>query len=407
MKKKLLCFVAACALLLSFSAEAFLPLPPFKLDVSTIANKISSNVNTVSQTASKGIQQSSILQTAISYGQGAKEYYEFYTKLKSEYAGTSLNNLGEILGKISEIEAEQSKTREESASEVVAKTKETNAKIVALDENTRELTQKIIEDPENAEQYQEKIRENEEEKNELSKKLVEETREISKNAEQSISNLSDQISDLKGEADELISSITSIGSDYDSTEDLNNTVETLLPAKDTEVDTHVAATYAAIYRSNYFTTLANTSGRAGLLKSTVYEDNQQALENQVSSAELESLGGAVGTLVKMKADNIKALLNYTELLLQKLQLDIAKDLALEKFEAADPVQAAGDFSFDNYRYTPPTDEELEASDSAQEEELDQLEEKITPGSGAILTDGQKTMTASASEETETQTETKE
>ena len=309
MKKRLLCFVAVCALLPSFSAEAFLPLPPFKLDASTIANKISSGTNTGSQTAGKGIQQASIVQTAISYGQGAKEYYEFYKKMKEKFAGTDLNNFGEVLDKMSEIEAEQSKTKEEAATEVAAKVKETNAKIVALDENTRELTQKIVEDPANAEKYQKQIQKNEKEKDKLSKKLVKETRQINKKTEQNIGKLNDEIKELKGKADELISTITSIGSDYDSTEDLNNTAEALLPGKDTEVDTHVAATYASTYRSNYFTALGNASGRAGLLKSTVYEDNQAALENQVSSAELESLGGAVGTLVKMKADNIKALLN--------------------------------------------------------------------------------------------------
>lgn len=399
MKKKLLGFAAVCALLPSLSAEAFFPLPPFKVDFSTIANKTSSGTNTTSQTAGKGIQQASIVQTAIAYGQGAKEYYEFYKKMKEKFSGVNLNNLGEVLDQMSEIEAEQSKAKEEAATEVAAKTKETNAKIVALDENSRELTQKIVEDPANAEKYQKQIQENEKEKDELSKKLVKETRQINKKTEQNIGKLNDQIKDLKGKADELISTITSIGSDYDSTEDLNNTAEALLPGKDTEVDTHVAATYASIYRVNYFTALTNASGRAGLLKSTVYEDNQEALENQVSSAELESLGGAVGTLVKMKADNIKALLNYTELLLQKMQLDIAKDLALENFETVDPAQATGDFNFDNYRFTPPTDEEFEMADPDKKEELDQLEKEITPGSSAILTEGMKTMTASDAEET--------
>lgn len=55
-------------------------LPPFKLDASTIGNEIVSYGNTSSQTAGKGLQQAAIVQTAITYGQGAKEAYEFATK---------------------------------------------------------------------------------------------------------------------------------------------------------------------------------------------------------------------------------------------------------------------------------------------------------------------------------------
>lgn len=86
-----------------------------------------------------------------------------------------------------------------------------------------------------------------------------------------------------------------------------------------------------------------------LIKSTLVKDNEKAAKSKLSTAEFESLGGAVGTLVKMKTDNIQALLNFTEILLQKMQLDVARDLALENFNAADPVQAAGDFNLDNYR----------------------------------------------------------
>ena len=83
--------------------------------------------------------------------------------------------------------------------------------------------------------------------------------------------------------------------------------------------------------------------------------------------------------------------------------DAAK-AALENFNAADPVQAAGDFNLDNYRFTPPTAAELEAEGGAKPEKLEKLEKEITPSSGNILTEGRKTMTAGtdeAGENTET------
>lgn len=80
------------------------------------------------------------------------------------------------------------------------------------------------------------------------------------------------------------------------------------------------ATYAAIYRVNYYQMLGKAAGRAMLIKSTLVKDNEKAAKSKLSTAEFESLGGAVGTLVKMKTDNIQALLNFTEILLQKCSL---------------------------------------------------------------------------------------
>ena len=383
MNRNLLGLLVLSAFLPVFSAEAFL-LPPFKLDASTIGNEIVSYGNTSSQTAGKGLQQAAIVQTAITYGQGAKEAYEFATKMLNDFKNVNLNNLGETLDKMSEAEA--------------------NAKISELDANTRELNKKIVEDPENIKKYQKQIEKNEKEKKKISQKLIKETRKINRKTEKEVGKLSDQISELRGKASELVSSITTISDNYDSTEDLNRTAETLLPGADTEVDTHVMATYAAIYRVNYYQMLGKAAGRAMLIKSTLVKDNEKAAKSKLSTAEFESLGGAVGTLVKMKTDNIQALLNFTEILLQKMQLDVARDLALENFNAADPVQAAGDFNLDNYRFTPPTAAELEAEGGAKPEKLEKLEKEITPSSGNILTEGRKTMTAGtdeAGENTET------
>ncbi len=267
MKKNLLGLLAFSMLCPVFSADAFL-LPPFKLDAGTIGNEIVSYGNTSSQTAGKGLQQAAIVQTAITYGQGAKEAYEFATKMLNEFKGANLNNLGEMLDKMSAMEAEQSKTKEEAATQVVALTRETNAKIVALDENTRELNRKIVEDPKNIEKYQKQIRKNEKEKKKLSEKLVKETRQINRKTEKKISSLNDQIGELRGKASEMVSSIVTIAKDYDSTEDLNRTAETLLPGKDTEVDTHVIATYGAIYRVNYYQAMGKAMARAMLPKNT-------------------------------------------------------------------------------------------------------------------------------------------
>ena len=384
------------ALLYSFPADAFV-LPPFKLDASVIGNEVVTYVNTTAQNASKAVQESTIIQTTISYGQGAKEAYEYATKMLNQFKGMNLNNLGETLDKMSAMEAEQSKTKEEAAAEIATLTKETNAKIVELDANIRELNKKIIEDPDNTKKYQRQIRQNEKEKDKLSKDLIKQTRQINKKTDKSIGKLNSQIKDLKGQAQDLVSSIFSIGSNYDSTEDLNQTVESLLPGADVELNTEVIATYAAIYRAAYFQTMNRAMGRAMLLKMNLAEDNEKAADEYFSGAEMEGATASVGMVVKSKAENIKALLNFTEILLQRVQLEIAHDLATGNFAAVDPVQAAGAFNLDNYRFTPPEESEAEVEDAEEQEELDELEEDITPTSGGIIEAGRENLEDSATE----------
>ena len=395
MKKILLGLFVLGTVFWGAPARAFIPLPPFKMDAGGIGNEVISYGNTTSQTAGKGLQQSAIVQTAITYGKGAKEFYDFGMKMMKEFQGIELNNLGEIMNKLSDMEAEQSKTKEDAAVEIAAKTREANAKIAALDENTRELNKKIVEDPANTEKYQKQIRKNEQEKAKISKKLVKETRQINRKTETKIGKLNDQIGNMKNQAADLIASVKMIPANYDSAEDLQKTAKSLMPEKGTEVDTHVSATYAAIYRAAYYKAMQQAMVRSMTIKSRIEKDDTEAGKKKVSTVQFESLGGALGTVVTMKTDNIQALLNFTEILLQKMQLDVARDLATENFATVDPVQAAGDFNLDNYKFTPPSAEELEAADGKKPEKLGELEKEITPSSGKVLTDGLANMQADA------------
>ena len=398
MKNKFLGFLIFSAFYSACSAEAFL-LPPFKIDAGTIGNEVISYANTLSQTAGKGVQQASIVQTGITYGQGAKEAFDFANKMMNDFKGLNFNKFGNIMGDISKKEAEQTKVKAKAAEEIAAKTKKTNAKIAELDENTRELNKKILEDPENAEKYQKKIRKNEEKKKKLSEDLIKDTRKITTDTDKKVGKLSDQIGELQGKASEVLSSITTIPSNYDSSADLQLTTETLMPGQDAEVDLHVTAAYAAIYRAAYYNTLTKGMGRVMLIKSRIAQDNEKAEKNKVSTAEFESASGAVGTVVSMKTDNIQALLNYTEILLQKMQLDIARDIAMGNFGLANPAQAAGDFNLDNYKFTPPSEEELEAAEPKEPEKLGkELDKEITPSSGAIISEGLKTAKAGENKE---------
>ena len=396
MKKNIHIFLSMLIMLLPFSAKSFM-LPPFKLDISVIGSEITSYVNTASSTASKYIQQSSIVQTAISYGQGAKEAYEFSQNMLNQLKNTDLTNLGDTLNQMSEVENQQIQSKVEAAMETATLSEETNAKIQEIDENISELRKKIIENPENFEEYQQKIDEYEEEKTKLSQDLIDQTNEINAEVTDQINKLSSQVSDLKGKAQGLVSSIIGISADYDSTEDLNKAAETLLPGEDVELNQKVVEAYVSQYKTSYYQTLVKAVGRSTLLKSTLSEDNEKASDEKVSSAELESLSGAVGTVVKTKAQNIKAFLNFTELLLQKIQLDIAKDLATENFGSSNAQQAAGAFNLDNYRYIPPEDTKEETSDVEESEELDKLDEEITSTSGAIFTEGADNLTTSDGE----------
>jgi len=349
MKKHLFFLSMAFGLLLSFSAQAFFPLPPFKEDTGKSAKKTLTTVQTRAQSVAKQIQDSSFVQQGIAYGQGAKEAFEFSQKFVKAVKETDLNSVINLAKGVSNAYAKKKEAKEKAALEIDAKSKANEAKIAELRENNNLLRKEILDNPDKKKKNEKKIRKNEEKINKLTKESKEIADKINGDLASQLQKLDVSISDLKGSANDLIGSFKTIGADYNPMKELKETVSGLMPADDVESSPRLQEIYRQTYLANYYTMLAKVIARSSLLKSQIEEDNKEAQENNEALAMLEGQTPSITTLIKMRAQNSQALLNYTELVLLRLQLDMAYDLTQIKFGRVSVAGTIESFNFDNYR----------------------------------------------------------
>lgn len=349
MKKNLFFLLMAVWLLQSFPAQAFFPLPPFKEDSGKSSKKTLTTVQTRAQEVAKKVQESSFVQQSITYGKGAKEAYEFSQKAMAAYQEQDFGKMGSLLGDVNKAYKKKKEAKEKAALEINAKSKVNEAKIAELRENNNLLRKEIIDNPNKKKKNEKKIKKNEEKIAKLTKESQEAADKINADLASQLGKIDLDISGLRNSAASLLDSFKTIGADYDATSELKETAASLMPADDVESTARLIEAYRKAYVANYYTMLAKVIARSSLLKSQIEEDNEKALKNYEALGVLEGQTPAITTLVKMKAQNAQALLNYTELMLLRLQLDMAYDLAHNNFARVSLIKTVEDFSFDNYR----------------------------------------------------------
>jgi len=384
MKKNAIYLLTACFLLYSSPAWSFI-LPPFKIDPGAIAKEIATYVQTTSQNVSKAIQDNVIIQTALTYGKGAKEAADFAQATKKDYKGADFNKLGAIQDDLKKAQTQKTKTEEEAAKEIAIKSEETNKKIAEIDKNQIELRKKVLEDPDNAKKYQKELEKNEKEKTKLANQLSKDVKKINEKSAKDLASVDKQMDGLKQKASALLPSITEISGSYDSSEDLKQTAEALMPSPDTKITVDVANKYKERYQQMSYEDANKTMYRAGSLKEGFKKDNEKAKESLKSVGTMEGATSAVTITAKMKVENSQALINLTELLLLKLQNEIAADLARHNFVAVNPVQSVAEFNFDNYRFVMSEDGSYEPKDLPREiGQGEALDEGVLEPSEAVM-----------------------
>jgi hypothetical protein len=389
MKKNILRFLVVSTILLySSSAWAFV-LPPFKLDIVNTAKEIGTYFKTTAKTVQKKIQESSIIQTTITYGKGAKEAYDFSKKTIKDYKSFDLNKLGSIANDIKKAQAKKSKTSEEAEKEILASKKETDKKIEEIQKNQLELDKKILNDPQNALKYQKQKDKNTQKINKLLADQEKKVNKIRKKAKKENDNTEKQISDMKGQVGNILDS--TISDDYDSTDDLKGTAEVLLPSDDVEVNVAMADAYKAAYRVLHYGDIGKALYRSVLVRTKMAENNEKTKEKLKAETELEGYVAAASISTQIKADNMQALLNFTELFLHRIQISISNDLRLGKFEKISNARAVSDFNFDNYRFIMLDDDAYESDEEKKEKPETVPLPGIIEGSKDIFAGGEDSM----------------
>ena len=382
MRKGLFYISLLSVFIYSSSAWSFL-LPPFKMDAMVTAQEIYSYIKTSSQTAAKAVQDNAFIQTTISYGKGAKEALE-YKKTLEQYKKMDLGAMGQLVDDVTKADAERSKIAEESAEEIATKTQEANVKIDEINKNIVELEQKIIDDPNNAKSYRKQIKEYTKEKKEIEKKNKNETSSIRNKAENSIKKISGTIDKLKGKMSSMVSSIKIIPSNYDSSKDLTKTAESIMPPDDTDINIPIKIAYKKAYMIMHYGDLRNAIYRSAVLRSNIKKDNEEAKNTFKGAANVESLNASVSMASTVKAQNIRGLLDFIEILIRRMQVSITHNLSTMDFKKANNAQAVSDFNFDNYKYQMPEGGGYEIKEADKAKVRTEINPSITDASVGLV-----------------------
>jgi len=128
-------------------------------------------------------------------------------------------------------------------------------------------------------------------------------------------------------------------------------------------------------------------------------ENAQTV-NQAASSTLEgSTSANAAASLELKKANMLALLDYAELVLQRLKLDISYDLSVGGFQKINATTAVDNFNFDNYKFNPEDPEydvdDVTLSPATQGTPLDS---SITAASEPAVAAGLADISASATKE---------
>lgn len=343
-------------LALSFphNAEAFL-LPPFKTDFTNTIQKWYTTVKTRVVKTKKKIEESTFIQTAIQYGKGAKEVWDYKNSLSS-YKDIDLKKVGSLASQFKKIDKKKTETKDKAAQDAANVEREGNEKKAEIDKNINELSQDSLDNPDKANKNMKKIAKLQKQKAEITEETHKTIEGINESRDNILSGLSATQDQLMAEI-KPFTNIISFAKNYDSTEDLKDTRTIISPEKDTVISTHVRFAYREIYYALYWVDFnealtRNTIIRAGLLK-----DNEKATDAKEKNTEVEGATAAQAlAAVELKKSNMLALIDYTELVLQRLKLNISHDLAFSGFNQINEDTAISKFNFDNYRFNPEEDQ---------------------------------------------------
>lgn len=402
MKKYTLGIVIASVLISSVpvDAQAFL-LPPFKIDFSTIANKVLSATNSISDKANGVQEQSTAIQTIIQYGEGAKELWD-YKSLLDKFSIKQTASAKDL----KEVEKKQTEAKDKAAQDVANATREANEKIAEIDKNINELEQDSLENPQNAKENAKKTAKLRNEKKEVKKGLKKKAKEIGDTAKEIAKGFKETKQAIMKELKSLKNFIKT-GKDYDSTEDLKGTVETLSPKEGTEISANIIHAYRELYNIMYWNDFNIVVLRGNDIRTTLQYDNEETEEIKEKSIEMEGASSSrAASTIDLKRKNMQALLNYTEMVLQQIKLGIAYDLANNKFNQINANTAIGTFNFDNYKFNPEEENiEIEKNETAEYGEHIEIAKDLATPSAEAVADSMKNIEQSA-EQTDSEGENK-
>ncbi len=346
--------VSFMALSVPHDAHAFL-LPPFKTDFTNTIQKWYTTVKTKVVQTKKKIEESTFIQTVIQYGKGAKEVWDYKNTLTS-YKDIDPKKLGSLASQFKKTDKKKTEARDKAAQDAANATREGNEKISDVNKNINELSQDSLEHPEKAKENMKKISKLQKQKEQITEETYETVKGINESRDNILSGLNAAQEQLMAELKPL-TQIISLAKNYNSAEDLKDTLTLISPKEGTELSANIIFAYREVYYALYWADMSTVLSRNTIIRSGLIDDNKAASDVKEKNAEVEGSTAAQALAsVELKKSNMLAVINYTELVLQRLKLNISHDLAFSGFNQINEKTSISDFNFDNYKFNPEKDQ---------------------------------------------------
>lgn len=401
MKKLTLIAIIASVLALSapYNAHAFL-LPPFKTDFTNTLQKWYTTVKTKVIKTKKKIEESTFIQTTIQYGKGAKEVWDYKNTLTS-YKDIDPKKIGSLASQFKKIDKKKTEAKDKAAQDAANATREGNEKIADVNKNINELSQDSLENPSKAKENMKKISELQKQKEQITEETYEAVKGINESRDNILSGLTSAQEQLMAEIKPL-TQFVALAKNYNSTEDLKNTVAMLSPKAGTELSANVVFAYREIYYEQYWRAFNEALNRSTIIRSSLLDNNKEVSDAREKNSEMEGAVAAKSiAAVDLKKSNMLALIDYTELVLQRLKLSIHHDLAFSGFNQINEQTSISNFNFDNYKLNPKKDQyNVSTTPATQYREGEAIPEDISGPSQEAVAAGFEAIAAYSQKERE-------
>ena len=394
MRKGIFAIAAFSVFLMSCPAQAAI-----KFDVAATAGKITETVSGWLETAKKKMDESETLQTLIAYGKGAKEAMEAVKGLQEDVEGAidetkqavndaknsvtavadeaaasvgelsdEVASTGGVIGKVNAqiqgaqqllaLKEEKAQIESQMEEDIAAAAEEINAKIKLADDNIAKLREMMVSEPDNKDNYDAQIASYQKQKSDYQNELSAKEREIRQSGQERLASVNSQIETLRNEtASKAVSAAKDkigglLKQDEETAAAINAVIQSNFLAED-EPETSENVARIKAYR-NYMALRDTVDAlyKAVQIKKTRYQDDNNADQLADKGRQLESATAAISMDTKLKIENMKSLVAYTELLLQDMKMRTASELAqISVYKLKDYSRDPTQFSLDDYTFS--------------------------------------------------------
>ena len=353
-------------------AQAFL-LPPFKTDGSMMGQTGIENVNKAAEQAQAKISEAQKIQTTVQQGTGG-EFSQIMEGIKTAViAGVAVMSVSSLAKELKDLHKKESEEVDKNNAEIDNVTVEADAKVVEYDKNIHELEEELAKtsDPSKKAKLQKKITKLRSKKAKVREDQEEKVKGLTKASSIKLGDIKGMIGDVTGSLKSKVSGLfkNKVGKNDDPTPLLKDTDAINNVPEGTPVTSTVAVKKKRFLKKVHLSGIFGITSRSAAIRTSIAKNDDTADKTTEASGTPEGANDAmIIAAIESKKQVMQSLVDYTEMLLHQIKLQITYDMATGAFQAYDKKSAtSAEFDFENYRFNPETTETKEETEKAKDE----------------------------------------